>query len=141
MALKLFSQKNIWSSQYLFTSGANLFGSNHPKDKRNEFVGWIGRYFGERYLRIECLFGIGLVWGEKKGEKTYHAVHAYQYEVIPYTTVGIPLQLGFKFLPTKSISLGFDMHVNLNLDESFFSLLFSVECGMLRNEIDKRPLE
>jgi hypothetical protein len=98
-----------------------------------------GRYFGERFFRIEGQFGLSLLWGQNRGEKYYQYNYGYRYEVEKFTTVGIPLKMGFKYMPFKFMSVGIDLQANLNLVRSFFVTFISLEFGIIRNEVKSRP--
>lgn len=141
LGLNFFSPKNVYSGQYIHSSESLLFASSGPKETRDEIGVMLGRYFGEGYLRFECQFGLGLVWGINRGEQIDNYGSGYQYEIEKFTTIGIPLKLGFKFIPAKFISIGLDLQSNINLESSYFTIFLGLEFGILRNQIKPRPID
>ncbi len=138
MAVNFFSPKIVYSAAYFNTHEAVLFGKAEPKETLNEFSLMLGRYYGERFFRIEGQFGLSLLWGQNRGEKYYH--HGYQYETEKFTTIGVPLKIGLKYLPFKFMSVGIDLQANLNFVKSFFITFLSFEFGIIRNEIKSKPI-
>ena len=139
LTLNLFSPKIVYSAGYFNTVETMLFGDTDPKETLNDISLMFGRYFGERFFRIEGQFGLSLLWGQNRGEKYYQYNYGYRYEVEKFTTVGIPLKMGFKYMPFKFMSVGIDLQANLNLVRSFFVTFISLEFGIIRNEVKSRP--
>jgi hypothetical protein len=92
----------------------------------------IGKYVGDRYLRFQYQGGLGLFWGGK------NAGNKWDNGTVSFATLGIPLKLGFKILPSRFISIGMDLQANLNFEKSIVIPMFSIEIGKLRNKIVKR---
>ena len=65
-------------------------------------------------------------------EKDY--LHQIFFKEIDYTTIGVPLKFGFKYILTKNICIGIDMQGNINIDNSIYMLLLSIEIGKIKNE-------
>lgn len=141
LAVNIFSTKYVYSTHYVFSNEMELFGSNDPKEVRNEFDLLFGRYFGDRYFRFQCQFGLGVFWGIKRGEKTYNYNSGYEYDTEKFTAIGVPLKMGFKYIPAKYISLGVDFQTNINSESTIFMVLFSIEFGLLRYEIKSKPID
>ena len=62
----------------------------------------------------------------------------YHYNSKKFFTVGLPLELGFKFIPWRYIAIGVDIESNLNLDKSFIQPMINLEIGILRDKIKKK---
>ena len=87
-----------------------------------------GKYYGDRLFRIELQGGIAPFWqiGLREGS-----------EPEKFTTVGLTLKTGFKFIPLPFFSIGIDLQGNLNPKRPLFMPLISLEFGRLRDKINK----
>ena len=83
-----------------------------------------GKFIGERLFRFQYQAGLGVIWGDSRSD--------YSDDKSDFFTVGIPLKLGFKILPIKYLSLGIDIQANLNLENSMYMPMISLEFGKLR---------
>jgi hypothetical protein len=50
------------------------------------------------------------------------------------STVGVPLKLGLKWLPSTSLGIGVDLQAKLNSKYSIYMIMASLEIGKLRNK-------
>lgn len=141
LAFNVIGKKNLYSTYYKHNAEMEMFGSKDPKETLNDFGIMLGRYIGERYFRFEYQFGLSVFWGVNRGEQTYSHGYVYQYESENYSTIGLPLKLGIKVVPFKFMSIGLDFQANINFESSIFMALLSLEFGLLRNEIEPRPID
>lgn len=83
-----------------------------------------GMFSGEKLFRFQYQAGLSLLWGDSRFE--------YNQDKSNFVTVGIPLKLGFKIIPIKYVSIGIDLQVNINLENTMYMPMISLEFGKLR---------
>lgn len=127
--INILSKKLIFSLDYYYCSIILDIPTIHQID----FL--IGEHIGDKYLRFQYQGGIGAAWGVNKGDRigTYFPL---RYEKEKFITIGIPLKLGFKFMPIDFLSIGIDFQVNLNVKYPIYMTMASIEIGRIRNKID-----
>ena len=59
----------------------------------------------------------------------------FDYEKDNFFTIGVPMKLGFKVIPSRFISIGIDFQANINLEKPTSMALISLEIGKLRDKI------
>ena len=84
-----------------------------------------GKYYGDRLFRIQLQGGIAPVWNIGYSDPSD----------TKFSTVGLVLKTGFKFIPLRFFSLGLDLQSNLNPKKPLFMPLISIEFGRLRDKI------
>jgi len=64
-----------------------------------------GKYYGDRLFRVQLQGGIAPIWqiGSREGSETEK-----------FTTAGLALKTGFKFIPLPFFSIGIDLQGNIN---------------------------
>lgn len=105
----------------------------YPSERYNQIDLLIGKYFGDRILRFQLQGGLGTFWGFKRGDKVGNY---FDYQKDNFFTIGIPLKLGFKVMPTRFIGIGIDFQANLNFEKPTMMTFISLEFGKLRGKID-----
>lgn len=86
-----------------------------------------GKYYGDRLFRIQLQGGIASIWeiggGGPSGTN--------------FSTMGLVLKTGFKFIPLRFFSIGLDLQSNLNSEKPLLMPLVSIEFGRLRDKINQ----
>lgn len=85
-----------------------------------------GKYYGDRLFRIELQGGIAALWGIGEPDSSEPN----------FSTVGLVLKTGLKFIPLHFLSIGLDLQSNINSKKPLFMPLISIELGKLRAKID-----
>ena len=75
----------------------------------------LGRFVRNRGLIFHYQAGLGVVWG--KNERGVDE---------PFTTVGLPLKTGIKFVPPNFFSFGLDLQANVNTERSLYLVMFTI---------------
>lgn len=86
-----------------------------------------GKYYGDRLFRVQIQGGIAPIWEIGENEPLNPN----------FSTVGLVLKSGVKFIPMRFLSIGFDLQSNLNSKKPLIMPLVSLEIGRLRNKINK----
>lgn len=58
-----------------------------------------------------------------------------------FTSFGVPLKIGLKYMPFPFMNVGIDFQANLNLEKSFFNTFLSLEFGIIRNPMKAKYKE
>lgn len=130
----------MYSLDYYRIEEFTLFGPN-PSENYNQMGIMIGDYIGEQYWRMQYQAGLSLFWGTKRtylisGGSGWFGGAIYDTE--NFFTLGLPVKLGFKFVPFHFLAIGIDLQANVNLRNSLIMPLISLELGNLRNKISKK---
>ncbi|HSL85954.1 MAG TPA: hypothetical protein VK861_03380 [Bacteroidales bacterium] len=88
-----------------------------------------GKYYGDRLFRIQLQGGVASIWEIGYGGSS---------EPENFSTVGLVLKTGFKFIPLRFFSIGLDLQSNLNPQKPLFMPLISIEFGTLRDNINQQ---
>lgn len=83
-----------------------------------------GMFSDKKMFRLQYQAGLSLLWGDSRFE--------YNQDKSNFVTIGIPLKLGFKIIPIKFVSIGIDLQANINLENTMYTQLISLELGKLR---------
>lgn len=75
----------------------------------------LGRFMKKNGLIFHYQAGVGVVWG--KNERGVDE---------PFTTLGLPLKTGIKFVPSNFFSIGLDLQANLNAERSLYLIMFTI---------------
>ena len=134
---------NIFSNNYLFSLDDVYYEEFAtlvtPYERCNYLSLLVGKYIGHKYFRFQYQTGISVVWGIERTNLDYADCAGwfcfYHYNSKEIFTVGLPLELGFKFIPLRYIAIGFDIESNLNFDKSFILPMITLEIGILRDKI------
>ncbi len=86
-----------------------------------------GKYYGDRLFRVQLQGGVAPIW---------QVGYNYGSESDPFSTVGLVLKTGFKFIPLRFLSIGLDVQSNFNSQKSLVMPLISIEIGNLRPGIN-----
>lgn len=86
-----------------------------------------GKYYGDRLFRVQLQGGIAPIWQIGPRDSS---------EPENFSTVGLVLKTGFKFIPLHFLSIGLDLQSNLNPKKSLIMPLISIEFGRLRDKIN-----
>ena len=133
-----FKNKILFSAAYFKAQHFLIFGSN-PITTYNQLDFLFGSYIGDEFLRLQYQIGFGAFWGVKPGfliTKGQGLFSADTFEKVSFLTVGIPLKIGLKIMPANFISFGVDLQANLNIENSLLMVLFSIEVGKVRKQIN-----
>jgi hypothetical protein len=125
-----FKNHIIYAVDYYHYEEFVLFAD--PSEKYNQIDFLIGKYIGDKLLRFQYQGGLGAFWGFMRGDQTGTL---FDYSQVSFFTIGIPLKLGFKILPARFISIGFDFQANINFKKPTNMLMLSIELGNLRDKI------
>lgn len=87
-----------------------------------------GKYYGDRLFRVQLQGGIAPIWVTGPRDSS---------EPEKFSTVGLVLKTGFKFIPLHFLSIGLDLQSNLNPKKSLVMPLVSIEIGRLRDKINQ----
>lgn len=87
-----------------------------------------GKYYGDRLFRVQLQGGVASIWeiGAPMDSEPEN-----------FSTVGLILKTGFKFIPLHFLSIGLDLQSNINPKKPLIMPLVSIEVGRLRNKINK----
>jgi hypothetical protein len=119
-----FKEGWIFSVDYLNFAEFELFSI---EDHFSQSGIMIGRYYGNRLLRMQFQGGIAPIWGTK---------HENNSDFTGFFTLGLVLKSGFKFIPFRFFSVGLDLQSNFNNKKFAFMPLLSFEIGKLRDKIN-----
>lgn len=86
-----------------------------------------GKYYGDRLFRVQLQGGFASTW--QIGAPDESDPH--------FSTVGLVLKTGFKFIPLRFFSIGLDVQSNFNSNKPLFMPLVSLEFGLLRDKINQ----
>ncbi len=113
--------KLIFSLDY-YRSKFTFIGSK--EELLNQFDFLFGGYFDNQSwnTRLQIQGGLGTLKGIIYNDAEQ------------ISTIGVPLKLGFKWLPSSSISIGIDLQAKLNSKYSIYMIMASLEIGKLRNK-------
>lgn len=75
----------------------------------------LGKFIQIRSLIYHYQAGLGAVWG--KNERGIDE---------PFTTIGLPLKTGVKFVPPNFFSIGLDLQANINAEKSMYFAMFTI---------------
>jgi hypothetical protein len=126
LEINILNRHNIYSVDYYHISD---YLSPYMLNTYNEIDFLIGKYIGDRFFRFQYQGGLGIFEGYKITGDYYNQ------KIVNFFTIGIPLKLGFKFLPAKFLSIGIDLQTNLNFQKTTVLPMLSIELGKLRNKI------
>ena len=134
-----------------FTGGAELnvlkhkflYGANYYRFKElvlfesfteyfNQFGLLVGKYNDNGIFRLQYQAGLGLLWGMKRTEiiiKDPPGFFNTEFESKDFIALGFTPKIGFKIIPFSFLSIGIDLEANINLENSVFTPLISVEIG------------
>jgi hypothetical protein len=87
-----------------------------------------GKYYGDRYFRVQLQGGIASLWETGYREST---------EPERVSTVGLVLKTGLKYMPLHFMSIGLDLQGNINPEKPLVIPFLSIEFGRLRDKINK----
>lgn len=135
IALNRFIGNTIYSVDYLLFGEFSLMDPV-PDDVFNQIGFMIGRYTNNTFFRIEYQGGIAPFFGKIYSESvsgTPETPSYRYYEEDKFFTLGLVAKLGLKIVPLKQMSIGIDVHANLNLKRSVFFPCLSLEIGRLKN--------
>ena len=125
----------IYSIDYI---GHNLIALIFNEPCQNQLGIMMGKYLGERYFRIQYQAGINMFWGEYASpvESSAPFLTFGGGPRTSFSTVGAASKVGLKFVPSRKVSIGIDLLLNLNFENSMFMPMLSIEFGELRNAIE-----
>ena len=135
-----FLQNNyIFSGDYYKYEEWVLF-SPTPGEYFNQIGLMIGKYKGNRLFRFQYQAGLASFWGLKRTElikKGSGFFSSDKYQSDNFFTVGLTTKLGFKIVPLTFLSIGIDLQTNINLENTVYMPMISIEIGKLRNKINE----
>ena len=103
---------------------------------QNQIAIMMGKYKGDKYFRIQYQAGINMFWGKYSTTGTTQPwINTSVGNSSSFYTLGAITKVGLKFIPLKNLSIGTDLLINLNLKETMFMPMLSIEIGKLRNAI------
>jgi len=134
LELNFFKNKFLFSTDYYRFEEFVLFES--PSEYFNQIGLMAGKYNENGIFRLQYQVGLGLIWGLKRTTiilENPPGLFNTQYESKDFIAVGFIPKLGFKFIPFSFLSIGIDLQANINLKNTVFTPLISLEIGDLRN--------
>jgi hypothetical protein len=126
--INVFKNHIIYALDYYYYEESALFA--YPSEKYNQIDFLIGKYIGDKLFRFQYQGGLGTFWGFKRGDRIGNY---FDHKKDNFFTLGIPLKLGFKVLPARFISIGFDLQANINFIKPTGMAILSIEIGKLRD--------
>lgn len=111
-----------------------------PAEYYNQFGAMMGKYVGEKLFRFQYQGGIAPIWGAKRTKLVKEGTGILAtdyYDNENFFTVGLVTKLGFKIIPATFLSIGFDLQANINLENTTYMPMISIEIGKLRNKINE----
>ena len=135
----ILTKELIFSIDYFYCEEFIVIGSDSPEQYNRQIALIIGSYQGNNLFRIQYQVGIASFWGAKRTEliKKGGLFSGDTYNKENFSTIGFEFKLGFKYIPSRNFSVGFDFHGNINPKNPIWMLLVSFEFGKLRSKIDK----
>lgn len=135
--LNVLRNKFIYSLDYYRYEEFLIFGPD-PSEYYNQIGLMIGKYVGDELFRFQYQAGIAPFWGIRRTELIKEGIGIFSsdyHEKENFFTIGITLKLGFKIVPTSFLSIGIDLQTNMNLENTVYMPMLSVEIGKLRNKL------
>lgn len=135
-----FRNKIIYSIDFYGGKELDFIGSPSPNESFRSVGFMIGKYEGDKVFRFTYQGGLSLFWGERRTDLKQKGTDFFAsdiYNTKDFITVGIPVKLGFKIVPSRFFSIGIDLQANLNLENPVYMPMISFEFGKLRNKISK----
>ncbi|MFP4026055.1 MAG: hypothetical protein ACLFVR_16155 [Thiohalospira sp.] len=136
---KVLKNKFLYSVDFYRYEELVIF-SPTPAEYYNQIGVMMGKFVGERLFRFQYQGGIAPIWGTKRTKlvKEGSGVFATDYyENKNFFTVGLVTKFGFKIVPSRFLSIGFDLQTNINLENTTYMSMISIEIGKLRNIINE----
>jgi hypothetical protein len=128
--------KSVWTVSLAGYEEANFFIIRSPRESVVELGALYGRRWGGRVGFVSLNAGLALVSGTHRGQLIGRSgwmfdVHE-KYEARHFTTVGVPLDVQFALVPSKTIGFALSGFYDLNPRYSFGGGLLSLLIGELR---------
>lgn len=135
LEVNILNNNFIYSVDYLGHDKTGiLLGFNLPS--QNQLGIMMGKYKGEKKIRIQYQAGINMFWGQfYNPDGTQPVLMSLGGPSKSFSTVGAVSKVGFKYFPLENLSIGIDFQINLNSVKSLYMPMFSIEIGKLRNAI------
>lgn len=130
-------KKIIYSVDFYHCDEFVIMGPK-PSEYFNQLGVMIGKYQGDKFLRFQYQVGLGSFWGLKRTEFINEGsgwFSSESYESKEFSAIGFIAKLGFKIVPLSFLSLGLDLHANINSEKSIVMPMISIEFGKLRNKL------
>lgn len=130
----ILKNKFIYSIDYI---GHDILAALILNDASQNQLGiMMGKYRGDKYFRIQYQAGINILWGEYSSPGGAGPWIGFGGPNTSFFAVGAVSKVGFKFIPSRNLSIGLDLLINLNFEKSMFIPMFSIEIGKLKNTIE-----
>lgn len=130
-----FSKSFIYSIGYYYGEDYEFLG-DAPTERYKQLNFLFGKYIGDKKFRFQYQTGIGMFWGIKRTDELdleNSNILSNYYYTEKFSTIGIPIKIGGRYIPFKFLSIGIDLQANLNLSQTILRPMFSIEIGKLRN--------
>ena len=131
--LNAYSKKYVYSAEY---AHIDMFDLSAPINEHFQQTNLLfGKYHDHKSKKFRIFYqaGIGVIWGVKKGvnpnEEDYHK----KYYPDEFTTIGIPVKAGVRYIPFKFLAIGLDTRSNFNLKKTVGDIMLTIEIGKLRD--------
>lgn len=137
--LNVFKNKFIYSADYYRFEELVLFTPS-PAQYYNQIGIMMGQFVGEELFRFQYQAGIAPIWGIKRTgliQEGTGLLSTDYYDYKNFSTVGLVAKLGFKIYPAPYFSIGIDLQANINLENTVYMPMISIEIGKLRDKINK----
>jgi hypothetical protein len=115
----------IFSLDFFQFQEINLLSSDEDMFRQVGIMA--GKYYGDRLFRVQLQGGIASIW--EIGAPDESDPH--------FSTFGLVLKTGFKFIPLHFFSIGIDLQSNFNSQKPLVMPLVSIEIGRLRDKINQ----
>lgn len=93
----------------------------------------VGKYKIVNKFCFKYQGGLGYLWGTMRADSLispYSSKRTYYQKT--FNSISVPIVFGMRYIPFKFMSIGIDMHVNVNFSEHFFRPMLCFEFGKLR---------
>jgi hypothetical protein len=111
-----------------------------PSEYYNQIGIMIGKYKGNNLFRFQYQGGLASFWGTKRTDlinKGFGLFSSDKYQSKHFYTVGLIGKFGFKIIPLTFLAIGIDLQTNINLENSVYIPMISIEFGKLRSKINE----
>jgi hypothetical protein len=127
---------NNWSYSigYLGLDEWGLIGSTTPLENYKQIHFGVGQYCDIGVLRIDYQLGGAVINGIKRTTVNTNPKSIYDdyYNRENFTTFGLSVKGGINFVLLPVMSVGIDLHVNVNSKTPIYMPMISLEIGKLR---------
>jgi hypothetical protein len=132
------TESSIYKLRLNFHDEFILF--TNPSVNFNEFNALYGKQFSDNYFRLTAYVGVGICSGALRGDiipsssgssdtMGFGWIVSTNHELIPFKTLGIPLEFELSLFPKHLLGIGISINANLNKVNSIYGVSVKLEIG------------